>query len=82
MKALKKAILLPLRATAYRWKLSKIYYWSENELSALRGVYIMPGFYYRCLYHICLWIVSFNTCRRIADRMIHTIPYHVRFKIA
>jgi len=82
MKALKKAILLPLRVTAYRLKLLRLYYWADHELSAMRAVYVMPGWYYRSLYRACLWIVRFQTFRRLADRAIHTIPYHVRFKMA
>jgi hypothetical protein len=82
MKALKKAILLPTRATAYRWKLLRLYYWADYELSAMRAVYVMPGWYYWCLYNVCLWIVRFGTFRRLADRAIHTIPYDVRFNMA
>ena len=82
MKALKKAILLPLRTTAYRWKLLRLYYWADYELSVMRAVYVMPGGYYWCLYNACLWIVRFGTFRRLADRAIHTIPYDVRFKMA
>ena len=82
MKRLKKAILLPVSKIAYRWSCLRLYYWADEELYQLRTVYVMPDFYYRRLYHACMWLAEFNRFRGLADRAIHTIPYHVRFKVA
>lgn len=82
MKRMKKAMLLPVRSIALCGKHQRLYYWAENELFELRAVSVMPGWYYRWLYHACLWLVAFNNFRRLADRVIHTIPYQVRFELA
>jgi hypothetical protein len=82
MKKLKKATLLMIRAAAHHWNRNRLYYWSEHELSQMVYVHVFPGWYYRCLYHACLWIVRYRTFRRTANWAIHTIPYQVRFKIA
>lgn len=82
MKRMKKAVLLPVRSMAYQLKRMKLYYWSEKKLYELRVVCVMPRCYYRWLYHICIRLVAFKKCRRLADRTIHTIPYHVRFEVA
>jgi hypothetical protein len=82
MRRLRKAILLPVRAVAQHLNLTRLYYWSEHELSQMVHVHVFPGWYYFCLYHCCLWVVRYKACRRAADWAIHTIPYHVRFKIA
>ena len=82
MKRLKKAILLPVRKMAYSWSRLRLYYWADEELYDLRTVYVMPDFYYRGLYHACMWLAEFKKLRRLADRAIHTIPYHVRFNVA
>lgn len=82
MKRLQKAILLPVRNLAYRRKYLRLFYWTERRLYDLRAVCVMPQWYYHGLYHACLWLVAFTPCRRLADRAIHTIPYHVRFQMA
>ncbi len=82
MKRMKKAVLLPVRSMAYQWKRMKLCYWSEKKLYELRAVCVMPRWYYRWLYHACIRLVAFRQCRRLADRAIHTIPYHVRFEVA
>lgn len=82
MHKLKKATLLIVRAAAHHWKLNRLYYWSEHELSQMTYVYVFPGCYYQFLYRSCLWGVRYKAFRRAADWAIHTIPYHVRFKIA
>lgn len=82
MKRLKKAILLPVRFMAYRLNGLRLYYWSEQELYDLRTVYVMPELYYRGLFHVCMRMASTKTMRRLAHRAIHTIPYHVRFRVA
>jgi hypothetical protein len=82
MKCIKKAVLLPVRSMAYRWKRQRLYYWADRKLYELRAVCVMPLWYYRWLYHACVWLVEFRKFRRLADRTIHTIPYHVRFEVA
>ena len=82
MKRIKKAILLPVRKIAYRWNRLRLYYWAEMKLYELRTVYVMPGQYYRWLYHFCMRLVGFKRCRRLANWTIHTIPYHIRFSLA
>jgi hypothetical protein len=81
-KRLSKAILMPVRRLAYRCKFTKLYYWSEIKLDSLRAVYVMPFWYYRRLYHACMWLVAIRPFQRLADRAIHTIPYPVRFAVA
>lgn len=82
MKAVKKAILLSVRTTAYWWKFLRLYYWADGELQDMRAVCVMPVWYYRCLYHACVWLLRFKNFRWLANRLIHTIPYHIRFKMA
>jgi hypothetical protein len=82
MKRLKKAIMIPIRNTAYRWNRLKLAYWAEQELFELRNVQIMPTFYYRWLFNFSMRIVHIDKFQRFADKIIHTIPYHVRFKLA
>lgn len=73
---------MPVRSVAYRWNRMRLYYWADEKLEHLHKVYVMPEIYYRWLYQGCMWLVSFNKFRRLADRVIHTIPYHVRFGCA
>ena len=82
MKRLRKAIILPVRNIAYRWNRVKLYYWAEQELLELRNVQVMPTFYYRWLFNFSMRIVHVDRFRRFADKMIHSIPYHVRFNLA
>jgi hypothetical protein len=82
MNRLKKAALLQIRTVSYRMRLLRLYYWAEKELYPLRAVNVMPRFYYRLLYRLCFWMVDFRNFRRLADLVIHTIPYHIRFDIA
>ena len=82
MKRIKKAILLPIRSLAYRSNRLRLYYWSEIRLYELRTVCVMPRWYYHWLYHTCLWLVEIRKFQRLADRVIHTIPYRVRFEMA
>ena len=82
MKRLKKAILMPVRNLAYRWNRPRIYYWVDAELYELRAVNVMPTIYYRILYQLSMKLAESKPFRRLADKAIHTIPYHVRFKVA
>lgn len=82
MKRMQKAILLPIRKMAFRWEILRLAYWADTRLYELRSVCVMPGFYYRWLYHTSMRMVEYNNFRKIADRVIHTIPYHIRFEVA
>ena len=82
MKRLKKAILMPVRTISYRWKLLRLYYWADEKLYKLNMVDVMPYSYYHWLYKLSMKLVDFNRTRRLADWAIHTIPYHIRFKVA
>ena len=48
----------------------------------MRNVYVMPDFYYRWLIHFSMRIVHIDRFRRLADKVIHTIPYRARFDVA
>ena len=82
MKRLTKAVLLPVRNVAYRLHRLHLFYWADRKLYELRAVCVMPFWYYRWLYHACLWLVKFQNFKRLAGLAIHTIPYQVRFQIA
>ena len=82
MNRLKKVALLPVRKISYLMMFTRLYYWSEKKLYPLRAVYVMPKFYYRWLYRLCVWVVEFRNFRGIANRAIHTIPYHIRFEVS
>ena len=82
MRRIRKAILLPVRNFAYRWNRLKLYYWTEHALFELRQVYIMPDFYYRWLFHVSMRLVNVDRFQRFANKVIHTIPYHIRFHVA
>ena len=82
MKRAKKAMLLPIRKIAYRRNQLKLYYWADQELYGMRNINVMPIFYYRWLFKISMRIVHIERFRRLAEKVIHTIPYHVRFNVA
>ena len=82
MKRVKKAMLLPIRKIAYRRSQLKLYYWADQELYGMRNINVMPIFYYRWLFKISMRIVHIERFRRLAEKVIHTIPYHVRFNVA
>jgi hypothetical protein len=82
MKRLRKTIMLPIREFAYRWNRIKLYYWAEQELYEMRNVQVMPTFYYRWLFNFSMRIVHVGRFRRFADKIIHSIPYHIRFNLA
>ena len=82
MKALKKAVLLFVRTTAYRANALRLYYWSDNQLSGMWSVHVLPGWYYRCLYKCCMGLIRVKMCRRLANWGIHNIPLRLRFEIA
>lgn len=82
MKRLKKATLMPLRNLSYRWNHLGMFYWTEARLYELRAVNVMPALYYRWLFRLSMWLVEFNRFRRLANRVIHTIPFHIRYTVA
>ena len=82
MRRVKKTLLMPVRRLAYRWNLLGLYYWAEAELVALGMVNVLPVCYYRWLYQVSLRLATFGSCRRMADRLIHTVPFHIRFRVA
>ena len=82
MQRMKKALLLQVRHLAWYWKRRSLYYWAERYLYDLRGVYVMPCWYYHWLYRTCMQLVGSGKCLRLANRAIHTIPYHMRFEMA
>ena len=82
MKRMKKAILLPVRYFAYRWRRTRTFYWAERKLSELRNVNVMPYLYYKWLFKVSMSLVEYRITRRLADQAIHTIPYNVRFSVA
>ena len=82
MKRLIKAILLPVRHVAYRWNRLRLYYWADEKLFKLKTVTVMPEIYYRWLYRTSMRLAEKRNFRHLADRAIHTIPYHVRFHVA
>ena len=82
MRRLKKAILLPVMNFAYRWNRPKLFYRVEQELFELRNVNVMPEFYYRWLFRFSMRVVHVGRFQRLADKVIHTIPYRVRFDVA
>jgi len=75
-------MILPVRMYAYRWNRMKLYYWAEQELFEMRNVHVMPTFYYRWLFKFSMRIVHVARFQRFADKVIHSIPYHVRFHVA
>ncbi len=82
MERIKKAGLIPVKSIAYQWKLLRLYYWADRKLYELRAVSVMPTWYYYWLYQVCMWLLAFRNFQWLANRAIHTIPYHVRFKVA
>jgi hypothetical protein len=82
MQRLHKAVLLQLRNLAYQWKLLRLYYWADMKVYELRTVCVLPNWYYRRLYHACVWLIGLRKFQRLANRAIHSIPFHVRFELA
>jgi hypothetical protein len=82
MKRIKKATLLMTRSIAYRYNFLRLYYWAEEELLELQSVSLMPRFYYRWLFQTAMRLVEYHRFQRLADKAIHTIPYHIRFEVA
>jgi len=79
MDRIKKIVLLPLKRISYRMRFIRLYYWCEKALYPLQTVIVLPKFYYRWLYRLCIWMVASRRFQRLAYRAIHTIPLHIRF---
>lgn len=75
-------MLLVIRNQAYKLRYERLYYWAYEKLFDLRGVNVMPEFYYKGLYQVSMWLVAFSRFQRLADRTIHMIPLHIRFDVA
>lgn len=82
MKRFKKIIYLTVRRVALRRRRLRTYYWAEAGLYSLRDVNVMPVCYYRWLYRVSMKLIESGKCPRLADRAMHTIPYHLRFHMA
>jgi hypothetical protein len=82
MKRIKKAILLMVRNRAHRWKKTRLFYWADERLYPLRSITVMPVLYYRWLYIAGMRLAEFSVFQRLANWTIHTIPLHIRFKVA
>jgi hypothetical protein len=82
MKRLKKAALLIIRNRAHRWKKTRLYYWADDALYRFQSVSVMPELYYRWLFSVSMQLVESSRFQRLANRAIHTIPLHIRFKVA
>ncbi len=59
-----------------------LYYWADQKLYEIRSVAVMPEFYYRTLFRVSMRLIQVHGFSRLADKVIHTIPYHVRFNVA
>lgn len=82
MKRIEKALLLIVRNRAHRWKKTRLFYWADARLYTLRSITVMPELYYRWLFIAGMWLVEFRTFQRLANWTIHTIPLHIRFRVA
>lgn len=82
MRRIKKSILIPMRYLAYHLNRLGVYYWADQQLYELREVVVMPEFYYRMLFRVSMRLAQIHGFARLADKAIHTIPYHVRFHVA
>jgi hypothetical protein len=47
MGRIRKTLLMAMRRVSHRFKMNRLYYWTERELLALRAVYVMPALYYQ-----------------------------------
>lgn len=81
MRRAKKAFLLTVRKMAHRLNRPRLYYWSETKLNDLGSVTVMPEFYYRWLFTLCMRMAESKRLKGLADRVIHSIPFHVRFRV-
>lgn len=82
MERLKKAALMSLRYIAFRTDHTRLYTWAEIRLFDLRSINLMPNGFYCLLYRFCMILVEERKFLKLADWLIHRIPYNVRCTIA
>jgi hypothetical protein len=78
MKQILKAVFLLIRAFAYHFNFTKLYYWAELRVFRLRSVKVIPESWYCWMYRISMALARKKRCLKFADWMIHRIPYNVR----
>jgi len=83
-KRIYRAELLIIAKLSYKWRFLKLFYWADRELfeqGRIYGrIYVMPEWYYICIFKSCMRLLHFKCAHHIADVGIHSIPYHIRFK--
>ena len=55
---------------------------NEESHSTIGPMAVMLRWHFHGLYHTCLWLADVSQLKRIADQMIHSIPFNVRFRVA
>jgi len=78
MNRIKKTFLLPVRRFGLKFNL-KLYYWADKRIYKLGDIYVMPLWYYVSMFNFYMSLLRFKSLHKIADRGVHTIPYHIRF---
>lgn len=82
MKRMKKAALINVRYIAFKIDNMRLYTWAEKKLYDLRDVNLMPDGCYCLLYRFCMNLVEERKCLKLANWLIHKIPYNVRCSLA
>ena len=82
MKHFHKAVLLAVRYISYRFECTKTYYWAEKRIFTMRKINLLPDKYYCFMYRFCMLLVNKKKFIKMADWMIHRIPYNVRCNLA
>ena len=77
---IKKTIILPVRAIAYKFKFMHIFYWADKKIFDLGNIFIMPAWWYIGLFKLCMWLLRFKSAHHTADVCIHHVPMHIRFR--
>jgi hypothetical protein len=55
---------------------------NEESHSTIGPEAVTLRWYFHGFHHTCLWLADVSQLKRIADQMIHTIPFNVRFRVA
>ena len=84
MKRLKRAFFLMVQSVSFRFRWLKIYYWAEKKIYSLGNITVMPRWYYSAMFHFYMSLLKIHckTIHKMADKGIHTIPYHIRFDVS
>ena len=82
MRRLGKSALLCIRFIARHIRYHKLFYWADKRLFGLRSVNAMPDGYYCFLFRVGMKLVDEKKFLRMANWMIHRIPYNVRCNLA